>query len=245
MSAKDAKRTTRSSTTEVSENVRDEVRKVLNINSDLVNTLVDKIKDTLINELTDVIAQKVTEIMKQNLDFELSSRDDKIAELQKELAEIKNQQDETEQYSRRNCLIFHGLSENEGESTDEIVREVCKERLKIDLEVGDLDRTHRLGAMKGNGKTKPRGIIVKFTNYNIRDRVYQGRRTLRDQQGSSIYIQESLTKARTDLFWEIKTKLKNYIKRIWTQDGRIKVLTCGDRRVTLTNASHLRRIKPE
>ena len=129
MSAKDAKRTTRSSTTEVSENVRDEVRKVLNINSDLVNTLVDKIKDTLINELTDIIAQKVTEIMKQNLDFELSSRDDKIAELQKELAEIKNQQDETEQYSRRNCLIFHGLSENEGESTDEIVREVLKERL--------------------------------------------------------------------------------------------------------------------
>ena len=244
MSGKEAKRTTRSSTADVPENIRDEVRKLLDVKGELVNVLVEKIKTTLINELTDVIAKKVTEIMKENHEFDLSERDKKITVLQKELDDIKHQQDEMEQYSRRNCLIFHGLTEREGENTDEVVRGVCKDKLGIDIDDSDLDRTHRLGPVKGGPKPKPRGVIVKFTNYNIRNRVYMGRRKLRDQRGPQIYIQESLTKARTDLFWEVKTTRKDDIKSVWTQDGRIKVLTKDDHRVTLTNKSHLKRIKP-
>ena len=237
------KRTTRSST-DISENIRDEVRKILDVNGELVDILVTKIKETLINELTDVIANRVVETLRESHEFDLAVRDKQIGELQKELDEIKHQQDEMEQYSRRNCLIVHGIAEKEGENTDELVRKMCKERLDIDVDVGDLDRTHRLGSHKGKPKPKPRGIIVKFTNYSARNLVYQGRRTLRDQSGPQVYIQESLTKARTDLFWEVKTKLKNDIKSVWTQDGRIKVLTQDNRRVTLSNKSHLRRIKP-
>ena len=237
------KRATRSSMTDMSENIKDEVRKVLDINGELVDILTLRIKDILIDELTNVIADKVAQSMKESMEFDLAERDEKISVLQKELHECRCQQDEMEQYSRRNCLIFHGVNEREGEITDVIVKDLCKDRLDIDISAKDLDRSHRLGQSKGKNRTKPRGIIAKFTNYNVRNRVYQGRRNLRDQQGPPIFIQENLTKLRTDLFWEIKSKLKNDIKHVWTQDGRIKVVTSDDRRVTLTNRDHLKRIK--
>ena len=103
------------------------------------------------------------------LNFELASRDTKtITSLEKEIEQLKEQQDEAEQYSRRNCLIFHGLKEREGENTNEMVQHVCEEKLNIKLQNGDIDRTHHLGAKKD----KSRGIIIRFTSYDVRNRVY-------------------------------------------------------------------------
>ena len=47
--------------------------------------------------------------------------------------------DDSEQYSRRNCLLVHGVEEKEQENTDNIVLNVMKEHLDIELSVKDLD----------------------------------------------------------------------------------------------------------
>ena len=49
-----------------------------------------------------------------------------------------------EQYSRRNCILIHGLKEKMDESTDRVLK-LFREELNEDVLLADLDRTHRIG----------------------------------------------------------------------------------------------------
>ena len=60
----------------------------------------------------------------------------------------------------------HGVEEQEQENTDNIVLNIIKEHLDLDLTVKDLGRLHRIG--EKNYKSKQRPIIVKFISYNDR-----------------------------------------------------------------------------
>ena len=106
--------------------------------------------------------------------------------LEKQLTKIQIAMDDIEQYSRRNCLIFNGIQEQEEshENTDLIMVDICRKNLGVNLSRGDLDRTHRLGR-KRSSTDKPRPIIVKFVNYHDRDDVFKSKRKLK---GSSISI---------------------------------------------------------
>ena len=120
-----------------------------------------------------------------------------------------------EQYSRRNCLLLHGVRENSNENTDDIVVKTISENLDIDIQKEDLDRTHRVG--KGNradGKARP--IIIKFARYNVRRNVYSNKRKLK---GKSLLIKESLTAARVRLLKQAQTRYG--VENVWTSDGRI------------------------
>ena len=49
------------------------------------------------------------------------------------------------QYSRRNCILIHGLKEEKNESTDDRVLKLFREELNEDVLLADLDRTDRIG----------------------------------------------------------------------------------------------------
>ena len=202
---------------ELHNTIRTEIDKVLESNA-VACKLVSAIKQTLIDEVTPIITEKVTESLRENIDFEMQTRDTRIASLEKHIESLLDQQDESDQYSRRNCLIFHGINENVNENTDETVIKLCADKLNIVVDSTDIDRSHRFGPSKEN---KTRGVIAKFTNYRIRNEIYRNRKKLRNLQGGGIYVHESLTKTRTELFWKIKTKYSNHIEALWTQDGRI------------------------
>ena len=75
-----------------------------------------------------------------------------IAKLEKRLNEqknlishLQNKSNDSEQYSRRNCLRLFGVEEKVGESTDDIVLSIAKEKLEVNLNRGDIDRCHRTG----------------------------------------------------------------------------------------------------
>ena len=53
-----------------------------------------------------------------------------------------------EQYSRRNCILIHGLKKEMNESTDDRVLKLFREELNEDLLLADLDRTHRIRKKK-------------------------------------------------------------------------------------------------
>ena len=48
------------------------------------------------------------------------------------------------QYSRRNCLLIHGVKENEKEDTDEVVIEIFINEMEEKVSVNDIDRSHQL-----------------------------------------------------------------------------------------------------
>ena len=85
-----------------------------------------------------------------------------------EVEDLEKKMDRQEQYSRRNCILIHGLKEEKNES-----RYMKNE----DILLVDLDRTYRIGK-KRDSNSKPRPVIVKFTRYNIREEVFKSKKKL-------------------------------------------------------------------
>ena len=67
--------------------------------------------------------------------------------------------DELEQYTRKNSLEFHGIPEDVGIPTDEIVCKVAQ-AVGVEMEPEKIEISHRLNRKKG---IKP--IIAKFANH--------------------------------------------------------------------------------
>ena len=120
--------------------------------------------------------------------------------------------DELEQYSHKNCLLLHGVQENENENTDDIVLKTMAEELDIEIKENDLDRTHRIGN-RNRKDGKLQAIIVKFTTQN---NIYSNKKKLK---GKNFLITESLMSRRYHL---LKEALEKYsVKNIWTSDDRV------------------------
>ena len=75
--------------------------------------------------------RKIIEDIKSELDS-LSTKIEKLEKLQ----------DQQEQYSRRNCLLVHGIAEEKEEITDEVIINTLNEKLDLDITLRDLERTH-------------------------------------------------------------------------------------------------------
>ena len=144
--------------------------------------------------------------------------------------------DESEQYSRRNCLIIAEVKEREGEDTDRVVLDILEKKLNICLDIFQVDRSHRL-----NGPKRPesdnsqviRPIIVKLATYQSRNLVFKAKKQL---IGSGIAIFENLTTRRASLLKDVKRIAGN--RKAWTIDGniltfdmKVKFLLLGELRI--------------
>ena len=85
----------------------------------------------------------------------------KVNNLTETVAELVKQADNQEQYSRRNCLLVHGLFETTLENTDDLVITMFKNNMDIEIFSDDIDRSHRIGKQKDDPNTV-RPVIVKF-----------------------------------------------------------------------------------
>ena len=144
---------------------------------------------TIVKAVSKAILEDVTNEVYKAIDFDINSKTEKITQLEtkissleKQLSSFQSDIEEQEQYSRRNCLRFHGIRETDDESTDEVVIKVIRERLGVDIQPQDLDRSHRIPLRNrehvGNNVDNPaaKPIIVKFARYNIRSRVYAAKK---------------------------------------------------------------------
>ena len=84
-----------------------------------------------------------------------------------EIEKLERIVDRQERWSRRNCLLLHGIAESEREINDDLVLETLNEKMHVDLTLSDLDRTHRIGQKKVSSN-KPKTVIIKFVSYNTR-----------------------------------------------------------------------------
>uniref|UniRef100_A0A8D9AYW8 Uncharacterized protein n=1 Tax=Cacopsylla melanoneura TaxID=428564 RepID=A0A8D9AYW8_9HEMI len=138
--------------------------------------------------------------------------------LGKRMANIEVNQDAAEAYSRRNCLLLFGLKEDakNEEEVEKLVLQVFQSKLQLDIQMGDIDRAHRLGRVKDAGK--PRPIIVKFVSYRARRLCFSNKSKLKGEQ---ISIGESLTKKRLAIL--NKARDTYGVVNCWTSDGKILV----------------------
>ncbi|KAK7919093.1 hypothetical protein WMY93_010377 [Mugilogobius chulae] len=196
--------------------------------------------DSLIEPIKRAITNSITESVKESLKYELQNTVDGLENLQRKYDDVEDILDEQEQYSRRNCLVVFGVPENDRENTDEVILGIIGKKLKLEIQPGEIDRSHRLGPKSNNKKEKPRGIIVKFAHYNIRNKVYRAKKELK---GSAMYILESLTAKRVKLLEDLRKKFKDKLAASWTQDGRIYLLTNSNQRHVLSKLSAAKNLR--
>ena len=122
--------------------------------------------------------------------------------------------DASEQYSRRNCVLLHGVKEEKNEKTDDIFINTISKQLGVKVEKSDIDRSHRIGAPRTNGQH--RAIIVKFARYNVRATVFRAKRKFKN---SGMLLTDSLTRRRIQILNEARVRYGKM--NVWTTDGEI------------------------
>lgn len=84
---------------------------------------------------------------------------------------LKGSLNRQEQHSTKNCLLIHSLPEWRNKNTHALVIDTVKEKMGEEIKKDGTNESHRLGALKNNGKSRP--IIIKFARYNIRSKVFK------------------------------------------------------------------------
>ena len=94
-----------------------------------------------------------------------------MVNMKKKIEKLERMVDRQEQYSCRNWILIHSITEGERKHTDELVLETLNEKMLVDLTLSDLGRTHHIGQKKSSSN-KTRAVIIKFVSYNARKRFF-------------------------------------------------------------------------
>ena len=195
-----------------------------NIMKALISALVTPIREAIKEEM------KIQEKNFDMLNKQISALQTDLNEKNRYISTLEERIDDLEQYSRRNCLVITGIPEKEDEKTDEIILDIAKKQLNVDLQPTDIDRSHRIpGGPIRRGNEKSRNIVVKFSTYNARRRVIEQKSRLKSMN-NRIFINEQLTKKRSELYYEARKLVKaRKVKQAWTYDGRVLVRNNDDK----------------
>ena len=137
--------------------------------------------------------------------------------LLKTVEDLCLQVDANEQHNRSECLLLHGVPENDKESPSQSVDIFAKnitQTLGIEIRPEYIRRAHRLGQRKPSGK--PRPIIARFWNSNLRNDVYANKKKCKE---TTISITENLTRRRVQLKNDAEKKYG--ARNVWSREGRI------------------------
>ena len=162
------------------------------------------------------------------------TKETRITSLENNLTKVNNEKHSLErelaqhlQYTRRNALRITNPAwvepaEPKNDDTNALVLSLAA-TIRVPLEPWEIGRSHLVGQPRTDGV--PRSILVKFISYNVRCRIYDARRKLRDKPAlRHIFINEDLTRENSRLAYEARTlKNRGKIAVTYTRDGRIFV----------------------
>ena len=186
---------------------------------DLIKPVISMSINAAVKEATEHLQAQITQ-QQQVID----KQNERIIILQSRCAEIESNSNKTEyhldnleQYTRRNSLRFINMPIANPKSTDDAVIKLCRDRLGVELDKSEIDRSHVLNKPR-DGRAS---VIVKFVAYNKRAEVYSQKKKLKGNK-DKLFITEDLTKARHSLIQRlILCRTSSKISSFWTQDGRI------------------------
>ena len=85
------------------------------------------------------------EISNDKKTAQIGDMESKLTDHSERIRALERKLEDSEQYSRRNCVRIFGIPERKGEQTDDIVLTIAKEKLGIDIDINDIDRSRRTG----------------------------------------------------------------------------------------------------
>lgn len=101
--------------------------------------------------------------------------------------------------------------------------EFTRNVLKLDLDINEIDRSHRVG--KTTTSKPNRDVIVRVVSYRSKQKLLRAKKTMHAHNvnnGTSYLMFEDLTKQRAKLSFTARDLRRNEdIKDTWTFDGKI------------------------
>ena len=137
---------------------------------------LDKLSDSVskTKKSVDDLSTKCTRLEKEN------------TLLKADITHLSDKLDYLENQGRRNNLLFHGIAKSTPNETwsdcEDYVRDVLRNKMKMDDSLITIERAHRLN----HGKS----IIIKLLDFNMKKLILQETRTLK---GTGIYISEDFS----------------------------------------------------
>lgn len=123
-----------------------------------------------------------------------------------DISTIVQKYDYLENQSRRNNILIDGVPDNKQENwsqCEQKVREILKDKLKLDPLKIEIEHAHRNGKFQEDGR--PRPIVTKLLRYKDKEVIMQRAKYLK---GSNIFINEDFSEAvrqkRKDLLPEMR-----------------------------------------
>ena len=144
-----------------------------------------------------------------------------------ELDSVKNDLNDLEQYGRRNSICLNNYIsilplKDEEQIIKSVVHYLNANVLRGDkpLQLKDIELCHYVGRAK---KDKHRQIIVKFSHYHDKQRVYAAKSNLKGNP-SKTFMTEDLTSSNHSVVKQLLALKKvDKIDSFWTSNGRILV----------------------
>ena len=201
---------------------------------DEIPTLV---RDAL-KEATKSMREDITKLNSQNnaLQKENTCLKKSVKDLSEKMTKVELLADSNEQYSRRNSLRTSGIPLDENEMADTKIMERAND-IGVLLHECDIDRSQRVGPTK-NGQ---RAIIVKFTSYRARQRLFAVRKYLRKStKYKHVYINEDITSRRSKLLYNARKLVhEKRLRAAYTSDGKIFIKDNDGKKHLITSQEQL------
>lgn len=178
----------------------------------LVCRIIEKILHS--DKFLDKFISNIRTSLENFFDTKTKVLEEKVVQLEAQMAVLSKENEALEQYSRRNSLRIYGIPKTKTENTDEIVMDLCKNKLNINVSSSVIDSSHRLPGKEGAHPP----LIVKFVSRNIKNLIFANKKKLK---GSSVIIKEDLTRKRAQLYVSACSRYGS--KFVWTRDGNIFV----------------------
>lgn len=210
----------------------------LSLDEGAIQAIAQTLKSSIQEQLNAMLTATVESVVKNifsNLTSEINTLKSENEALRSENADLmyrvetlEFQADASEQYSRRDSVRISGIAESANENTDDLILDLCT-AMEASITINDLAVSHRVG--KRNSSSKPRDILVKFVSRRSRNLFYKKRTLLKDKGYKGTFINEDLTKYRSELLYEARKLVKsNNILSAWSSDGMILIKARKDKK---------------
>lgn len=145
-------------------------------------------------------------------DKEIADLRSTVDNLRERITQLENDVDDAAAYERRDTLIFSGdiPAVTPGENTNEVVREVLRNKLKLNLQDSDLSSCHRLGRRSTRQGPDRRNIIVKLCRRDIKADILAACRANKP----NFYVNESVTPKRGKILFALRRAKKAFPSKI-------------------------------
>lgn len=146
--------------------------------------IMRELKETRIqvNDKIDALGERMEakyQVLEENIDL----LKQELSETKKERDNMRHKIDDLENRSRRNNIIFHGVSETEHEDCELKLCDTINEKLELSVDAGNFERVHRLGRPNRNG----RPLIALCSSYKIKMQILKA---VKDTKPAGFFVNE-------------------------------------------------------